>query len=244
MGELIMKNDIIAFIRVAKKEYQEKIYKYGQFYMNTSEYFREIAQKDNSGLVGDIHETSFPRNFIINVSGSELKAFDDSDDDCQALAFGINTCIFCFYAITIEMCEKKDGALYFTVPADTIKGIVGDDASRLYEIVLFSNPVKLLNMINDKIDSLNLNHRDDIVLYDDCYFDIAASLMCTDINCFGMELCFHKCKKFSNQNEYRIVIINDSDNPRDDIVIGALDDSDYKHFDISSSESEQRIKIR
>ncbi|MCR5141460.1 MAG: hypothetical protein K6C68_02885 [Ruminococcus sp.] len=238
-----MKRDIIAFIRIAKKDYQEKIYKTGQFFMNTSEYFREMAQKDNSGLVGDIHETSFPRNYVINASGLELRAFDESDDDCQALALGLNTCIFCFYAITPEMCKEKDGALYFSVPADTIKGIVGNDDPKLYEIVLFSNPIKLLNMLNDKIDSMNLYHKDGIVTYDDHLFDIDKSLMVTDINSFGTELCFHKCRKFSNQNEYRIVIVNDSNSARDDIIIGKLDTSEYRTFIVPSVDTDIIIRI-
>lgn len=238
-----MKKDIIAFIRIAKKEYQEKIYKKGQFYMNTSEYFRAMAQNDNSGLVGDIHETSFPRNYVINASGLELRAFDDNDDDCQAMALGINTCIFCFYAITHDNCINKDGSLFFTVPADTIRGIIGDDDPNLYEIVLFSNPCKLLNMINEMLDTMALDHRDDIVTYDDHYFDIDNSLLCSDINSFGMELCFHKCKKFSNQNEYRIVIVNDSDNARDDVIIGELGASDYKTFIVPSINNDVTIKI-
>ena len=238
-----MKKDIIAFIRIAKKEFQEKIYKYGQFYMNTSEYFRAMAQNDNSGLVGDIHETSFPRNYVINASGLELRAFDDYDDDCQAMSLGINTCIFCFYAIIRDDCINKDGAMYFTIPTDTIKGIIGDNDPNLYEIVLFSNPCKLLNLINEKLDTLALNHQDNIVSYDDHYFNIDESLLYTDINSFGMELCFHKCKRFSNQNEYRIVIVNDSNNARDDVIIGALDASDYKTFIVPSIDYDLTIKI-
>ena len=238
-----MKKNIIAFIRIAKKEFQEKIYKYGQFYMNTSEHFRAMAQNDNSGLVGDIHEGSFPRNYVINASGLEFRAFDDDDDDCQAMALDINTCIFCFYAITRDDCVKKNGAIYFTVPTDAIKGIVGDDDPNLYEIVLFSHPCKLLNMINETIDTKTLIHRDGIVLYDDHYFHTDASLIITDINSFGIELCFHKCKRFSNQNEYRIVIVNDSKNARDDIIIGALGASDYKTFIVPSIDNDVTIKI-
>lgn len=240
---IAMETKIIAMLRIAKKEYQEKIYKTGQFYMNTSEYFREMAQKDNSGLIGDIHETSFPRNYRIVASGLEMRAFDESDDECQAMTLGINTCIFCFYAISREMCKDIDGTLYYTIPRSTIEGIIGSDDPNRYEIVLFMQPELLVQKINKKIDSLGLNHSDGMVVYDDHCFNISPELMLKDLNDFGMQLCFHKCRKFSNQNEYRIVIVNDSGRARDDIIIGTLDASEYKTFIVPSIDKNVIIKI-
>lgn len=236
-----MKDRIIAFLKIGKKEFQKKIYQEGQFYMNTSEYFRQMAQEDSSGLVGDIHETSFPRDYAIKVSDIELNAFGE-DDDCMAMTLGVDTCIFCFYAITLSMCKGNGSSVYFKIPSSTLKGIINSGNPEDYEVVLFLNPESLINRINERIISLNLYHKDGRVLYDNHYFDMDVQFLTEDMNSFAVELCFHKCKKFSNQQEYRIVIVNDSCEARNDIIIGALSSDEYEVFPIISIDEDMMIQ--
>lgn len=236
-----MAEKLVALLKIGKKEFQHHIYDDGQFYMTPSKYFYTKAQEDKDSMVFDLHESSFPRNTVFTIGEESLTPFDVEDDYSTAINLGINTCIFCCYAIMENQVKTEAGKTYFTVPKELIKSFVGEQPPRDFEIIVLKTPSDILQRIVSCATNLNLPIAVNRVCYDDHDFDCSLSLLSEDINKFALELCFHKCKKYASQNEFRIAIVNSLDAAREDIKIGQLSSVEYSKFEIISLETDIRI---
>lgn len=217
-------NRILYLVKISKQEYLKKTVRKGNFYMNTCKSFRKMAIEKEGGLVGDLHECSFPVGTKFGSEYSQIISLNEDDTESIAMCCAANYCIYCTYAVFAEAFPNCA-----IIPKEVFTGIIGNDDPTQYGVLLFKKPATIIDKIIAELSIRGLSGRCDRISYDDHKFCSQYPFLSKD---YILDLCFHKRKDFEGQNEYRIATINTEGGAIDDLYIGELKDDEYEMIPI------------
>ena len=215
--------DYIALFKIIENEYAEKTAKEGQMYFNTLSYFRTAATEKGRQAVGDATEACLTHKV------EEYIVFEDEMYQIHGKSSGYNVrisnnqCVYCLYAVEKEKFKEISENKYrYIIPYSTLSEICADKGGiENCSIIAFSE--KILYKLQHQLTKRNFSHAGGKISYDD--FEYVPK---HDINSFeySLESAFHKEKKYSYQNEFRIVTINSVNSPIDKLTL-SLSSNDF-----------------
>lgn len=216
-------NDYLVFFKIVENEHVDSITKNGQIYFGTLAKYREMEKVENKKSIGDQSEASLTHKV------SEYIVFEDEIHEIHGKTNGHNIrinnnqCAFCFYALGMKNFDKiAENKIIHIIPYDTLSKMCADKGGiNNCSVVIFYSEV--IQKIYFELRKRNLCYAGGRVEYDD--FDYIPK---HDINtvAYSIEAAYHKEKKYSYQNEFRIVTINNDNKPLKDLYID-VDKDDF-----------------
>lgn len=207
-----MEEKFFFLIKFGKREYMEKLLKNGELYLNTTTFF---SQCDESNGIGDKYEG------VCSVDNApfcdiEFKFNSPKIDDVKFekvkdvhIRIKKNHPQGNIYCLNMANGIREEGPQKGRIELHELLKNLGSDYDTA---VVIGNYEKFLDRVKIELDKLPYTYKYSSVKYYD------------EKECQGEELTFfHKRKKYSYQNEFRIYVESDSDSPLI-INIGNMED--------------------
>lgn len=225
----------IALFKITRKEYIEDIINEGHFYFTQAKYFRKMAHENPDSFIYDIDECSQSRrieSYIKNPTDDEYVPIFNASSNYH-LAIDNNQCLFCTYSVqrtiymdswdSIKKCYKS------IVPSCVISELCNQGDINDYGLLIFEFPYKTIEKINQEFKKQHITGAHGHVVYDDNDYVPETDIHSVE---HSIEVCFHKRKRYLNQNEFRIIALNRYHEDLKSIYVGHLDEDEYSRYEL------------
>ena len=224
-------DDYIVFFKIVENQHVKSTAERGNIFFGLLSNYRKMEQDEGKRAVGDQSEASLTHKV------NEHIVYEDECYEIHGKTAGYNVrinnnqCAFCFYALGIKEFDKQSNNKYIhKIPYSSLESICRDKGGiENCSILIFTS--KLVHKIYNELSRRNFKYAGQAVEYDD--FDYIPKY---DINrCeYSIECGFHKEKRFSYQHEFRIVAINNTNNPIKDLYIN-INKDDFKVIELKKN---------
>ncbi len=214
-------DDYVIFFKIIEKKYITNFQQDGQVYFGLLKDYRKI-ENEGQQEIGDFCEASLTRKTQIYISIPDGKYERIHGDKAgNNIRINANQCAFCFYALGLKRFDKKSETKFIhKIPTDLLEKLCRDKGG-VENCVIMVFYDDFIHKIIDEINKKGLPCAANRVLYDDYeyipQFDINS-------NEYALECCFHKRAKYKYQNEFRIVTLNNKDEPLKDLYVDVAPD--------------------
>jgi len=148
------------------------------------------------------------------------------------------------YGIHLNEDNVNDETYRHIISKNLIRSFVASNNSFSdYAILLFRRPDLFLEKVHDALYDRGMEGGIGFVKYDDHEYKYDEETITSREKAIGA--CFHKRKRYAEQSEYRIVVINEGNVALSDFFIGELEKKDYSLISIEQDKDfEIAVKMK
>lgn len=208
-------DDHILAYKIIENKYIKNFLDRGQIYFGLLRIYREMESEDKSDI-GDLYEAALTNQVIqyMDIDGKLIEIHGPNVGN--TVRINANQCAFCFYIVGLNSFEKCAEDKYrFSIHHSILETICADKGGvENCSIIIFGH--NTIQGIYKALQERNLPYAGSKVIYDDLNYQPKHDIGSTQ---YALECCFHKRKKYSYQNEFRIVALNTQDRVIDDLFV-------------------------
>lgn len=210
--------DYILAYKIIENQYIENFLDRGQIYFGLLQDYRKMENEDKRDI-GDSNEAALTNQVLQYVDMNGEWEEIHGPNVGNTVRINANQCAFCFYMVGLKSFDKQEENKYrFLIDYSTLEKFCADKGgvANCSIIIFWADTIQgIYNALKER----NFPYAGGKIMYDNLDYQPQYDIGSWQ---YALECCFHKRKKYSYQNEFRIVALNTQNSAIDDLFVESI----------------------